>query len=526
MGQRAAELLGVGLSSRAQLCVNEEVNNGLGERVDVDGGCRALQKEWGGAGCRFRENTTGHEQGADRRKKKRKIWVKKKALVSGVLTLGELRQRASSEGFCSYYSARAMLARARVIVFSYQYVLHGKILEVVTKPHIVPRSVAVFDEAHNIDQVCIESLSLRLGRPMLEDSVALAQQLEQRVAEQSEATRARLADEYARLVQGLRGAGAAAPANDEPEDGALAPDLEAVPVPGALRKAGPFLRLLGRVSEYLLLQLAVPATAVERAGTFLRRLAADLALPEAGALAFCATRLGSLLRALNIPGGRESSALRTVAELLALLALHSSSPAFAVLRHAPSEVPRAQQRIGWDDGMLQLACLDASLAMRTPQQLFGTLVVVSATLSPLHMFPRLLNLRPALLEVLPSSNVRKCVLPLVVCKGGDQALLNTKFLSRSEPGTHRNYAQLLLSLAQVVPDGMIAFFPSYGFLETCVAAWHASRALEGILQHKLIFVETRDARETAIALSSFQRACDVGRGALLLSVARGKVNIA
>ncbi len=159
-----------------------------------------------------------------------------------------------------------------------------------------------------------------------------------------------------------------------------------------------------------------------------------------------------------------------------------------------------------------------------PKNLFGTIAIVSATLSPLHMFPRLLALRPSLLEVLPSSNVRKCVLPLVVCKGGDQALLNTKFLSRSEPGTHRNYAQLLLSLAQVVPDGMIVFFPSYGFLETCVAAWHASGSLQALLQHKLVFVETRDARETAIALANFQQACDVGRGALLLCVARGKVS--
>jgi hypothetical protein len=32
------------------------------------------------------------------------------------------------------------------------------------------------------------------------------------------------------------------------------------------------------------------------------------------------------------------------------------------------------------------------------------------------MFPRLLNLRPVLLEVLASSNARRCVLPLVVTK--------------------------------------------------------------------------------------------------------------
>jgi hypothetical protein len=52
--------------------------------------------------------------------------------------------------------------------------------------------------------------------------------------------------------------------------------------------------------------------------------------------------------------------------------------------------------------------------------------------------------------------------------------------------------------------------------------------LQGILnevwKHKLIFVETPDAAETAIALQNFRKACNNGRGAVLLSVARGKVS--
>ncbi|KAG8784035.1 DNA-dependent ATPase of the nucleotide excision repair factor 4 complex, partial [Serendipita sp. 397] len=42
--------------------------------------------------------------------------------------------------------------------------------------------------------------------------------------------------------------------------------------------------------------------------------------------------------------------------------------------------------------------------------------------------------------------------------------------------------------------------------------------------HKLIFVETPDANETSIALENYRRACNNGRGAVLLSVARGKVS--
>ncbi|KAJ2494822.1 TFIIH/NER complex ATP-dependent 5'-3' DNA helicase subunit, partial [Coemansia sp. RSA 2049] len=45
-----------------------------------------------------------------------------------------------------------------------------------------------------------------------------------------------------------------------------------------------------------------------------------------------------------------------------------------------------------------------------------------------------------------------------------------------------------------------------------------------VWKHKLIFVETPDAAETSVALQNYRTACDNGRGAVLLSVARGKVS--
>ena len=44
-----------------------------------------------------------------------------------------------------------------------------------------------------------------------------------------------------------------------------------------------------------------------------------------------------------------------------------------------------------------------------------------------------------------------------------------------------------------------------------------------VLQHKLVFIETTDVLETTLALENFKRACDAGRGAVFLSIARGKV---
>ncbi len=87
----------------------------------------------------------------------------------------------------------------------------------------------------------------------------------------------------------------------------------------------------------------------------------------------------------------------------------------------------------------------------------------------------------------------------------------------------RNYGSILIEYAKCVPDGIVAFFPSYLYMESnrrgVARHGHPGRGVE--VQAHLI--ETPDAPETSIALENNRRACDNGRGAILLSVARGKV---
>ena len=130
-------------------------------------------------------------------------------------------------------------------------------------------------------------------------------------------------------------------------------------------------------------------------------------------------------------------------------------------------------------------------------------------------------------------------------RGADQAMLSSKFDTRSDPTTIRNYGTLLLECARVVPDGVVAFFTSYSYMQEIVREWHLlgvlkqvalpaarhdpplrqSAPLRGqVLVHKLLFIETTDVLETTLALENFKKACDCGRGAVFLSVARGKVH--
>jgi DNA excision repair protein ERCC-2 len=63
-------------------------------------------------------------------------------------------------------------------------------------------------------------------------------------------------------------------------------------------------------------------------------------------------------------------------------------------------------------------------------------------------------------------------------------------------------------------------------MEQMLSAWNADgppATLERLLAYKLVFIETPDIVESSLALKNFRRACDSGRGAIFMSVARGKV---
>jgi DNA excision repair protein ERCC-2 len=118
---------------------------------------------------------------------------------------------------------------------------------------------------------------------------------------------------------------------------------------------------------------------------------------------------------------------------------------------------------------------------------------------------------------------RQCLRPLVVTRGCDQQPISTRFEQRDDLSVIRNYGQLLLDVVSTVPDGVCCFFTSYSYMETVVNHWDHMRILQRCMEHKLIYLETKDVVETTIALENYKRSCDSGRGAVFLSIARGKV---
>ena len=254
-------------------------------------------------------------------------------------------------------------------------------------------------------------------------------------------------------------------------------------MPGSIRNAELFVRFMRHVVRYLKERIRVAAVESVTPTAFLRKMGEALAI-DVRPLQFAYTRLGSLLRTLQATGGaggagaadeEDFGPIQLVADFVTLLATYPVG-FLVLLEPFNAKTPHVP------DPVMQLACLDASLAIRPVFEKFSTVLLTSGTLSPIDLYPKLLAFRPAVRAQLEMSIERPCICPLVVSRAADQTALTTRFEAREDPAVLQGYASLLVQLCSTVPDGVVAFFPSYAYMQKAIAAWHALGALRLVEQ--------------------------------------------
>lgn len=82
----------------------------------------------------------------------------------------------------------------------------------------------------------------------------------------------------------------------------------------------------------------------------------------------------------------------------------------------------------------------------------------------------------------------------------------------------------VLDLIQVVPGGVILFFPSYSYEQHLVQRWRQTGLLEKLRLIKHVHREPKQARDTKCSLEAYNRDALSKRGALLLSIIGGKMS--
>ncbi|KJH48808.1 DNA repair helicase [Dictyocaulus viviparus] len=413
----------VAMSARKNLCINDSVWQ-LRQGSTVDAACQKLTASFVRArrqtdpsipACSFFENLNAQQHFS---------------LPHGVWNLNDLKQLGTDRGICPYFVAREAIRKAAIVVYSYHYILDPKIAELVSKD-FSRRSCVVFDEAHNIDNVCIESMSITVTQKHAERAVQELVKCEQERA------------------------------NDERLASPVLPDAilhEAVP--GSIRTAQHFVLFMKRVVEYVRHRLRSSQVLLESPAAFVKDIQ-DRMYIDRKPLRFCAERLDNLTRTLEL------------------------ADVYFIIFYV---------------------------------------VITSGTLSPLEMYPKVLDFDPAIMASITMTLARPCLSPLVVAKGNDQVAMTSRFEQRNDVAVIRNYGNLVLEMASVVPDGMVVFFTSYLYMESVIAVWYEQHVIDELMKSKLLFIETNDALETSVALEKYVDACDSGRGACLFSVARGKVS--
>jgi DNA excision repair protein ERCC-2 len=499
----------LGLTSRKNLCLHPSVKREKSGSV-VDARCRSLT-----AGFVKEKKERGEDVELCVYHENLDLLEPHNLLPTGVWTLDGMARYGEQHKQCPYFTSRRMMPFCNVIIYSYHYLLDPKIAERVSK-ELSKDCIVVFDEAHNIDNVCIESLSIDLTEDSLRKAARGASNLERKITEMKATDAQKLQNEYSKLVEGLQAADEARDEGAFMSNPALPDDLLKEAVPGNIRRAEHFMAFLKRFVEYLKTRMKVLHVISETPQSFLQHLK-ELTFIEKKPLRFCAERLTSLVRTLELSNIEDYQPLQEVASFATLVATYDTG---FLLILEPFESDTAQV----PNPVLHLTCLDAAIAIKPVLERFSSVIITSGTISPLEMYPKMLGFSTVVQESYAMTLARRSFLPMIVTRGSDQGSMSSGFQNRNDPSNVRNYGSLLVEYSKLTPDGIVVFFPSYLYMESIISMWQGMGILDQVWKNKLILVETPDSQETSLALETYRTACSNGRGAVLLCVARGKVS--
>ncbi|KAH9499606.1 General transcription and DNA repair factor IIH helicase subunit XPD [Bulinus truncatus] len=457
------KFLGLALSSRKNMCIHPEVSKERDGKL-VDGKCHQLTASFVRNRhktnpqvpvCDFYENFDANGRNIP--------------LPSGIFGLDELREYGRKYGWCPYFLARYAMSQAHVIVYSYYYLLDPKIADLVSK-ELPKQSVVVFDEAHNIDNVCVESMSVKITRRTIDKCNQNFDDLTKQIKRIKEVDETRLKNEYQRMVEGLREANIARETDLVLANPVIPDEILQEAVPGNIRNAEHFIGFMKRFVEYLKTRLRVQHVVSESPPSFLKDCQTKVCI-DRKPLRFCSERLASLLRTLELTDIKDYSALSLVANFATIISTYTKGFSL-IIEPFDDRTPTIANPI------MNFSCLDATIAVKPIFNRFQTVVVTSGTLSPLDMYPKILDFQPVTMATFTMTLARPCICPMIVSKGNDQVAMSSKYETREDIAVTRNYGNLLVEMVAIVPDGVVCFFTSYIYMESIVAAWYEQKKLE------------------------------------------------
>ncbi|XP_061494663.1 ATP-dependent DNA helicase DDX11 isoform X2 [Rhineura floridana] len=130
-------------------------------------------------------------------------------------------------------------------------------------------------------------------------------------------------------------------------------------------------------------------------------------------------------------------------------------------------------------------------------------------------------------HVIPPENI----LPIILCSGPSNQQLEFTYEKRGLPQMMDETGRILCNLCNVVPGGLVCFFPSYEYEKQVYMRWEKTGLLTQLAAKKKIFQEPKRANQVEQVLAEYAKcirrcgqAGGATTGALLFSVVGGKMS--
>ncbi|VDP32290.1 unnamed protein product, partial [Soboliphyme baturini] len=169
-------------------------------------------------------------------------------------------------------------------------------------------------------------------------------------------------------------------------------------------------------------------------------------------------------------------------------------------------------------GRLKIVCLNPAAHIRNVLDEAHSVILAGGTLEPVdELYDRLFDLcsiaRSRISHfscghIVPKENL----LPVIVCRGPRGGNMRFNYQTRTQPALMTELGQILISLATVVPGGVVCFFSSYGYLSAVCDALSSDSMLQELETLKRVFIEPKNASQVPSLLKEYAENVQMSEG--------------
>lgn len=492
------------LAAKRMLCVNEDVND---EPALVNEKCQELriQKE--------RRRTAGDMEDEGGCPYNQTSFISLRARAPQVWDIEDITKEASTCDECAYFFSKSELETAHIVFCPYNYVLDPSIRKAVGIN--LHNSIVVLDEAHNVEDTCRSGASLEITEHMLASSV---KSFDDVIWQESDNQPPNGYDAVRHMLSSV--------------EAWFKTNAELVRDPKDIDDDDCYVLWSTEDSMEMLRDCKLMQVCNADMEEIYQHEQMKLASP--GKKVLLSTR------ALNT-----ASRLISVATYMAF-ENGKNADDFKLLITKKMRINDKNEEV--IDTQLCIWCLSAAVVFSSLAFEAHSVILASGTLSPMDSFAGELGVDfPIRLEANHVVNMRKQVFIGAILNGPGNVDLISTYKNQQKFQYQDSMGFLLLQYAQVIPGGILMFFPSYALMGILKARWQRTGIWDKLEKHKQMFCEPRlggkdfdallDQYKAVIAEHSSAHSTPSGwvgsrsaddepnqTGAIFLAVYRGKVS--